>query len=123
MHVLHLLDQASPQAHGATLALMAQTLSGPGRTQPCVLLLGNAKLQHDARRAGVRNAVRLPTPFGRAMFAWSAFRRRRGRGKAAKLDIRGANLVHCWSVESFMLATLMLRHVPRVLTLTISPSP
>ena len=123
MHVLHLLDQAGPQAAAAALALMAQTLDGFGRTKPRVVLMGNANLQHDARRAGVRHAVRLATPFGRAMFAWPAFRGRCGGDNAAGSLPHAADLVHCWSIESLTLAALMLRHMPRVLTLTADPSP
>lgn len=116
MHVVHLLDQAATQFGGTTLAMMAQALAAlDGKARQQVLLFGNAKLQQLAGVAGIDRPVRLSAPFGRAMFGWSAFRR-------YVHDNERIDLVHCWSIESLALATLALRRVPRVLTLSIRPS-
>jgi len=116
MHVVHLLDQAATQAGGTTLAMMAQTLGAlEGKATQKVVLLGNARLGQLARVAGIERSVRLSAPFGRAMFGWSAFRR-------YVRNTRRVDLVHCWSIESFAMAALALRRVPRVLTLSIRPS-
>lgn len=118
MRILHLIDAASPQACPTTLSLLGEAmgrLSG-GDVQQQVMLLGGTALRDQARAAGVRDAMLLSVPFGRAMHGAFALRRR--LAAMPRYD-----LVHAWSIGSLTLATLLMRDVPRVLTLAVPPAP
>lgn len=66
--MLHLIDQASPQASCATLALLAD--------RGCsTLLLGGSVLRRRAEAAGLQNATCLPVPAGNAVWAVPTLRR------------------------------------------------
>ena len=115
MRVLHLIDAASPQATRTTLAMLADALGRLGQVEQQVLLLGGSKLNEDAVAAGVHDAQLVSTPYGLASLAWPIMRcRLRALGRF--------DLVHCWSLGAMSLAALMLRNLPRLLTLTGWPS-
>jgi hypothetical protein len=121
MPILHLLDQAAPQACPSTLALMRQSLDRLAAEQQ-VLLLGGAPLQRSADQAGIRRAARLGALGGQAVCALPAVRHHMRHGRLAHLHLDQVDLVHCWSIQTFTLAMLLWRQVPRVLTLTAAPS-
>src|SRR5687768_8224897 len=124
MRVLHLVDAASPQAGSATLALIADALGRTGGVEQRVVLLGGAALARAAAAVGLTrgpSVALLGAPLGRATLAWPALRRElRRRGETPG---RAIDLVHCWSAETLTLATLAWRAVPRVLTLSLPPTP
>ncbi|MBB6428696.1 hypothetical protein [Algisphaera agarilytica] len=66
-HPLHLIDQASPQAHPTALALIAS------RGEPAVLL-GNQQLQHAAEVSGLVDATCLRVPAGSATWGLPVLR-------------------------------------------------
>ncbi len=115
MRVLHLIEASSPQANAATLALLASGLEQlQAVDEQVVVLLGGDRLVRQAESVGIRGAVRVGVPLGRAVLGWAAIRswvRRLGR----------FDLVHCWSVGAVTLAAVQLPAVPRVLTLTVDP--
>lgn len=124
MHVLHLIDDASPQATPVTLAWMAATMSLPVDASVDVdtqqhtaeaLLLGGDELGQAARFADLPNAQRQHVPFGRAVAGFPAFARKT-RG------LQRPDLVHCWSVGSLIAAAIRYPLVPRLLTLTVWPT-
>ena len=115
MRVLHLMDEASPQSTGPTLAVLAGSLGRLGHVEQRVLLLGGPRLERMARRCGVDEVTRLGVPFGRAMSGAAAVRRwLRGQ--------RAFDVVHCWSVGALTLACLWCRSIPKLLTITVEPS-
>ncbi|MEM1109480.1 MAG: hypothetical protein AAGH99_12410 [Planctomycetota bacterium] len=81
---LHLIDQASPQAHPTTLALIAQT-------QEPALLLGSTPLRIAAEAAGMENYRCVSVPAGSAGWGMWALRRE------MKQIERGREL-HAWSI-------------------------
>ncbi len=116
MLVLNLIDAASPQARGTTLALMAAAQDRLGdHVSQRTLLLGGTELARSAAQAGLCEATVLSTPGGRAEWGWPA----------ARWHLRGHNvrpdLVHAWSVRSLMLGLLLYPRTPRVLTLALVP--
>lgn len=119
MRVLHLLDQRGPQATSATLALLAQAWGRLGAIGQHLLLFGNGAFHRRAQTMGMREAVRVRGAYGSAVLAWPALRREiRLFGPLGTDDV-----VHCWSVGTLTLASLMFRRMPRLLTLTVPPSP
>ncbi len=118
MRVLHLMDAAGPQACGTTLALLAASGRRLGHTQVKTLLLGGATLARAAQDAGIDNAEAVGVPYGRAYLGYPAVHR---RVRAMCNSDEAFDLIHCWSVGALSLATLLFRHVPRVLTLTTVP--
>ena len=116
MRVLHLIDGSSPQATATTLALMAQSLGRLGHIDQRVLLLGGRSLAQTAQDSGISDAATLGVPLGRAWLGWPGVHRR-------IRQLGHFDLLHCWSIGSLALATLMSRTTPRALTLTVKPSP
>ena len=115
MRVLHLIDAVSPQATATTLALLAESLGQTDHVQNHPVLLGGTDLTRASQAAGLENTTTLGTPFGHALLAWSRVRR--------YAQLHGPfNLIHCWSVGTLSLATMLFRNVPRVCTLTLQPS-
>ncbi len=118
MRILHLIDAHSPQATRATLAMLATAMGRLGAIDQHVLLLGGSALRdaaHDAGLVDPDHVHLLGVPFGRAMLGWHAVTRRIA-------GLPAIDLVHCWSAGTFAFASLALRHLPRVLTLTSEPS-
>ncbi|MCE9590704.1 MAG: glycosyltransferase [Planctomycetes bacterium] len=115
MRVLHLIDDAGPQPSGTTLALLAESLGRLGRTEQHVLLLGGSSLGREAVAAGVTDAQRVGVPWGRAVLGWPG-------ATAALRRIGDVDLIHCWSIGAFTLASLARRRTPRILTLTTTPT-
>lgn len=116
MRVLHLIDGSSPQATATTLALMAQSLGRLGHIHQHTLLLGGGSLTQAAQDSGIHEATTLGVPFERAWLGWPAVRRR-------IWQLGHFDLLHCWSIGSLSLATLLSRTQPRLLTLTQKPPP
>ena len=120
MRILHLIDEASPQATGTTLALLAESLGRLGHIDQHVLLLGSPKLSHKALLSGLSEADdtvdRIGVPFGRALCGTAAVR--------GWLRKRGSTIdaVHCWSIGALTLACLLRRSVPKLLTVTVDLS-
>ena len=112
MRLLHLIDAVSSQAHSTTLAMLADAYGRLGDIEQRVYLLGGQALEKAAYAAGLLKFQRVGAPLGRAVFAWPSLRRAMKRNNEA----------HCWSLGALALATLMFRHVPRVLTLTVEPT-
>ncbi|MCX5660909.1 MAG: glycosyltransferase [Planctomycetota bacterium] len=140
MRVLHLLDDSSPQATGATLALLHESLGRLGHTEDRVLLLGGSALRRSAQAVGIHDAALVGLPCGQLALGWPGIRRAldawalprdvapasgsEARGWSWGLrSPRGFDLVHCWSIGAFSLAAIAWRRTPRVLTLTVPPSP
>lgn len=115
MRVLHLIDASSPQATAATLALLDQSLGRLGDMEQRTLILGPRNLVRIAGDTGVRVDQRLAVPFGQAVMGYSSVYRH-------TRDFGQFDVIHCWSVGSLALAALVFRRVPRVLTLTCTPS-
>ena len=115
MRIWHLIDAVSPQATATTLALLRESLGRPAEADQRVILLGGSPLRRSAHAVGIRDAMTIGVPFGRA--AMGAF--------AVQRLLRGEpppHLVHCWSIGSFSLAALLWRRAAKVLTLTVAPS-
>ncbi len=111
MRVLHLIDQASPEACPTTLALLRLTverLPAPGHEHR-VLAIGGAPLDWALHAAGLR-AERVASPFGSAYTAVPALR---SRLRGERFD-----LIHCWSPTASAAARWVRRQTPQVLTLT-----
>ena len=115
MRVLHLINQASAQATATTLNLLATAMDKvAGEHQ--VLLIGGEPLCLSAKAAGVPTFKAMGAPGGHALAALPRLRHWLGNNEQP-------DMVHCWSVGSLLLACLACRRVPRVLTLTLLPSP
>lgn len=116
MRVLHLIDGHSPQASATTLAMLADAQDRLKDCEQSIVLLGGEALGHAARHAGIRRARRIAVPFGRAPLGWLAMHARIRRGDLANVDV-----IHCWSLGAFTLATTLFCRTPRLLTLTTIP--
>lgn len=121
MRVLHLIDQASPQAGDTTLALLATSLQRLNGVHQDVMLLGGTSFGEAAERAGIANAFRINVPRGSAVFGLptvnSVVRQMKQNGTFDQFDV-----IHCWSIASFALAVLLFRNTPRFVTLTCAPT-
>lgn len=117
MRVLHLIDAASDQATATTLALLGVSLGRLEGVDDHLLLLGGRSLAAEAALADLppERVERLAVPFGRAWAGRSMLRRWLRR--VGRFD-----LIHCWSVGAVSQATFTVRHTPRLLSLTHSPS-
>jgi glycosyltransferase involved in cell wall biosynthesis len=118
MRVLHLIDAAARQSHPTTCALLASSL-GPGQLdgfEQTVALLGSQRFATMAQEVGVHDANVLSVPYGRALFGLPSIRRRLVRLMAGN----GFDLIHCWSLGTFTLASLLFRGIPRAFTQCIS---
>ncbi len=116
MRVLHLIDAASPQACPTTLALLGAAAGRMAGVAERVVLLGGAALRAAAVAAGVTDAGLVGVPMGRALAGWFTVRRR-----LAGMGV--PDVVHCWSLGTLTLASLLWRDVPRLLTLVQAPTP
>jgi hypothetical protein len=116
MHVLHLIDGASPQASATTLALLAESFGRLGHAQESLMLLGGTALRREAETLGLRDPITVSAPFENALLAWPAAR-------AKRRSLGHIDLIHCWSVGAFSLASLAWPGTPRALTVTTTPSP
>lgn len=125
MRLLHLLDDTGPDLSGATLALLQESLGRVRDAHERVLLLGGSALARDAHAVGIRGARLVGLPARQIALALPGIRRALAPwGRPGEVNPgRGFDLVHCWSIGSFTLASLLWRRVPRVLTLTAPPSP
>jgi len=115
MRILHLIDGSSPQASPTTLALLNESLGRLGRIEERVLLLGGGVLRRAAHAAGIRDAKVHGVPFGHALAGWVGAR-------AAARELGVFDMIHCWSLGAFSLASLAWRSAPRLLTVTTQPS-
>lgn len=118
MRILHLIDAVSPQARGTTFALLAESFGRLGRIEQHALFLGPAALRNAAIAAGV-GAERT---YSRPVLAGSAVTGALTARHAIK-ELGRFDAVHCWSIGAFTLASVLLRKIPRLLTLTLPPSP
>ncbi|HAI12466.1 MAG TPA: hypothetical protein DCM28_12235 [Phycisphaerales bacterium] len=114
MRVLHLINQASPQASAVTLNLMATAMQKV-EAQHQAILIGGQPLCDAARASVIESFIPMGAPGGHALAALP--RLRHWLRNNAQPD-----MVHCWSVGSLLLATLACRSAPRLLTLTLMPS-
>jgi hypothetical protein len=115
LRVLHLINQASPQAVATTLHLMA-TAMDKVPAQHHALLLGGQPLCDAAIAAKVPNHQPMSVPGGHALAALPRLRYWLTHHDRPQL-------IHCWSVGTLLLATLISRRTPRLLTLTVMPTP
>lgn len=115
VRVVHLLNQASPQAAATTLNLVATAMQKVDG-QHDVLLMGGQPLIDAARAAGVNAFEPMGVPGGHALAAMP-----RLRFWLTHHDT--PDMIHCWSVGTLLLASLTCRRIPRLLTLTTMPSP
>lgn len=117
MRILHLLDAASPQARGTTLAFIATSFGRLGHIEQHALLLGPASLRRAAIACGLGpdNVVSRPVLGGSAVLGALTAR-------LAIRDLGAFDAVHCWSLGTFTLASLLMRRLPRLLTLTLTPT-
>ncbi len=114
MRVLHLLDAASPQSTGTTFALLTESLGRLGHFDQQVVLLGGTSLTRSAVIAGVQAPVTLNVPLGQPLLAgWQLYRYARRHGPF--------DVIHCWSISSLSLTTLLFPTLPRILTLLVTP--
>lgn len=113
MRIVHLINQASPQASATTLNLLATAMDKVDATHDA-LLIGGMPLRLASDAAGVSTCTMMGAPGGQALAALP--RVRHWLAQNGQPD-----MVHCWSVGSLLLATLLCRHVPRLLTLTLMP--
>jgi len=116
MRVLHFIDAAGRQSHPPTLALLGTAQSSSGGIEQQIVALGPRGFGDMARQAGAAEPVVLAVPYGRAMLGFASIRRRLSR----QLGDMNFDLIHCWSVGTMTLATLLFRQTPRILTLTTS---
>ncbi|MEX0777815.1 MAG: glycosyltransferase [Phycisphaeraceae bacterium] len=128
MRVLHLIDGSSPQATPVTLALIQASLRKLGQARQHLLIMGGTGLKRQARRVGITNCTTLSVPGQHALLGGRPVRYALRRLHADDAGSDGAggfapDLIHCWSIQSFTLAALLFRGVPRVLSLVIEPSP
>jgi glycosyltransferase involved in cell wall biosynthesis len=115
MRVVHLINQASSQASATTLNVLATAMNKVD-AQHLVLLLGGQPLVHAAKVAGVTAFEPMGVPGGHALAGLPRLRYWLSKNTAP-------DLLHCWSVGTLLLASLTARDVPRLLTLTLMPSP
>lgn len=116
MRVLHLIDAAGPQACATTLALLADQWQRLGAIEQQLLIMGPSLLKRTAQSVGIRGAVTVGVPQGRAILGVaSVLPKVRALGRF--------DAVHCWSVGALTLASLVLTRagLPRLLTLTTLP--
>lgn len=114
MRVLHLINQASPQASAPTMNLVATAMEKvPAAHQ--LLLLGGAPLSDAVTAAQVTDFQTMGIPGGHALAAIPRLRH-------WLTDNPRPDLIHCWSVGTLLLSSLMFRNTPRLLTLTVMPS-
>jgi hypothetical protein len=115
--ILHLIDAASRQACPTTLALIALSAghrpADPPQRRQRVLLLGGARLDDDARSAGLEHAQRIGVPSGRALLGAAALRR--------AIAGKTYDLIHCWSVGAALVAALLRPRTPRLVSFTQMP--
>ncbi len=136
MYVLHLFDDASPQASSTTLALLAasqgklQTPQGDEVHQR-ILLIGGKGLRQAAADLALPDTVQIGAPMQKVMMAWPAARcaLRRFRplspeqGPLLLSSLRHPDVIHCWGIGAFTLAAVLFPVSPIVLTLSVTPSP
>ena len=115
MRVVHLINQASPQASATTMHLLANSQQKVD-AQYHVLLLGGQPLVDSAQQAGVTFPIPMGVPGGHALAGLPRFRHWLARHDQP-------DLIHCYSVGTLLLASLCCRTIPRLLTLCLTPSP
>ncbi|MBI1338244.1 MAG: glycosyltransferase [Phycisphaera sp.] len=115
MQVLHLIDADGPHACPTTLALLSDAMGRLGDIGQRVFLLGGEQLGQDAVGVGLSEVSRGSVPLGKPLLGWPVLRR-------FLREFGPFDLVHCWSVASLTLASLVMRRTPRLLTLTHCPT-
>lgn len=108
MRVVHLLDQASPQAWPTTLAMMRLRAAAEQASRPIVV--GGEPIRWAAEAARLTCEV-VSAPYGHALAALPALRR------ALRRD-GGVDAVHAWSLSACAAAGVLVPRLPRTLTLT-----
>jgi hypothetical protein len=121
MRILHLLDSAGPQACATTLALLSDSFGRLASHEQSLLLLGGTSLLRSAESVGLKRdrTARVQivgVPHGQAVLGYTSARQR-------LRSVGPIDLVHCWSLGSLTLASMLLwrEKVRRVLTLTTEP--
>jgi hypothetical protein len=121
MRILHLLDSAGPQACATTLALLSDSFGRLASHEQSLLLLGGTSLLRAAESVGLKrdHTTRVQivgVPHGQAVLGYTSARQR--LRSVGKID-----MVHCWSLGTLTLASMLLwrEKVRRVLTLTAEP--
>ncbi|MFA9479046.1 glycosyltransferase [Phycisphaerales bacterium AB-hyl4] len=105
--VVHLVEAASPQTCGTTLALLAMLRAEAGE-RSTVVLMGNSALSDLAEAAQLRGAHRVGVPFGRAVCGLPALRR-------VLSAVGPASQIVCWSAGSLLAARVLRPTTPRVM--------
>ncbi len=128
MHLLHLFDDASPQASSTTLALLAASQDDlrDNNAQPItqrILLLGGQTLGQAVANLNLPHAQRIGAPLRQPLMAWPAVRHALQRFETlpGNQSLQHPDIVHCWSAATFTLASLYFRNAMRLLTVTTPP--
>lgn len=118
MRVLHLIDPASPGGSGCTLHLLAEAVKRLNSVEHRVIVLGNRRHADVARRCGVRPWGQVQPPLNIPMLARHSMKRlaRLMQSAAGRFDI-----VHAWTAESALLATIAFPDAQRMATLPVGP--
>ncbi len=116
MRILHLINQASEQAHPTTLSLLAHAR----QSEHQVMLLGGEPLERAAQTVDLSPNLPhidlLGVPLGQAVAGWPRMHHWM-RHQRQQPDV-----VHCWSIGSLSLAMLLYRQTPKILTVTTRPT-
>lgn len=116
--VLHLFDASSSSLPYARLAMLALSMGQLEGFEEDLCLLGNRHLAMTAEQMGLPPRWRIPFAHRRAMLAYFHLKRVLRNGCY--------DLVHCWSDDPdalTKLAMLAAPKLPRIVSLTKSPSP
>jgi glycosyltransferase involved in cell wall biosynthesis len=116
--VLHLIDPGSPGGGACTLRLLAEPLERLRSISQDVIIVGTRTHARLAARCGVDVGGIIGAPLGQPAFARrplartiDGFERRQGR----------YDLIHAWTPQSALLATLAAPDHRRVATLSVGP--
>ncbi|MAE66030.1 MAG: hypothetical protein CMJ18_17295 [Phycisphaeraceae bacterium] len=111
LRILHIVDGEEGASSVPLLQLIREGQVGMHDVDQRVLLVGGAALRRRAAEAGLEGCTMRGAPGGRAWISPTSFQR-------AVRDMGDVDLVHCWSVGAWSASALMLRAMPRVLTVS-----
>jgi glycosyltransferase involved in cell wall biosynthesis len=118
VRVLHLIDPGSPGGGACTLQLLGDALSRIRSVHQEVALIGTAAHAVMAQRCGVQPAMRLAPSLRLAVTAYRSVRRwLHGREREAG----PFDLLHAWTAQAAVLATMLGPTRPRVASLSVGP--
>ncbi len=121
MRVLHVIDPGSPGGGACTLQLLSEPLARLTCVDQLVLLIGNGRHEHLARRCGIEPTGRITAPRNQpilAGFRGDAFRQFLATYEAA---LGTYDLIHTWTARSTLLAAAAAPTHKRVATLSVGP--